>query len=864
VYFTVLLSLKYTMVERATTKDDASEHAPKRPRIDNEEDDLGEDGEEEEMDHEEEGDEDDLDDEDDDDDEMDPSRLDGNTLALMAWEHYRIYLDSLTPTGCDHDGDDSCDHNHDVDNQGDLDALHAIVQLVAHFRPPTDTLAVPPLEYDKDGQQPHLTIIESWKEPVDALPALMSVVATILGETAMGACVQLRETSRLTHASVCFSDMQRCFHLAWHHFPYHAETWSLAANWGRMTHSLSVSQIATWYQYAAHQAHALRASALRAIEQLEQARARAALQKDSSLNNEEEQEDDDASDKEGDTRELLLEWIEAVVLHQMCGVEWEGDDDDDDSMSDDDENKEVAHDKECDDVKHRTKSDQTVVVAPTNGTCNSPVERDTSDAQRVDDNTSDGSGWTVPAVESTTRFMAALQWSIAQRHDLALQQLTYFDPPLTHRLHPHVWQRTSSHSSNSNSDAFPSRIDGIPSEPVVFRGDSTKGVLPSDVYQRVCDLFAPQAEYWSQTDYIHRGYYSFFQDRHGHRPSHLIDDVIQTFLLPRVCHYMDGTTSQNNNNDTTLVSDSIVGYEWWVHTRPIASNLGHNLHFDTDESMLFRERKVTYPLVSSVLYLTGGDSGAGETIVLDQTAESTENATVGWKCTPRNNAFLCFPGQLLHGVLPCPGTPSDSSDIVDTTLLDKESLPNPEDVWKLPTKEPASSSKDHRLTLMVGFWTRRVPDQMTDCKLYGPCGPLPPLEDTQHSWVQSIHQGYDSELLPQQTSPVTTTVESMEPVPSVSPVWETLPPVPTSKKDAEGPRLRVPKALDHRYFVHNAPHCFRESLFEGDEFDELNESTLLLHHNEKETSNPEKQACVLHPSLNTTGPEATSCGCCPK
>ena len=56
--------------------------------------------------------------------------------------------------------------------------------------------------------------------------------------------------------------------------------------------------------------------------------------------------------------------------------------------------------------------------------------------------------------------------------------------------------------------------------------------------------------------------------------------------------------------------DPIVGFEWWVrvHTRSIQANLGHQLHFDTDEAFLAQEKEVTHPAVSSVLYLTGNNS----------------------------------------------------------------------------------------------------------------------------------------------------------------------------------------------------------------------------------------------------------------
>ena len=115
----------------------------------------------------------------------------------------------------------------------------------------------------------------------------------------------------------------------------------------------------------------------------------------------------------------------------------------------------------------------------------------------------------------------------------------------------------------------------------------------------------------------------------------------------------------NSDEDETDsgASTTICGFEWWAHTRPIQANLGHNLHFDTDESMLDTEEKVTHPILSSILYLTGGSEhvSSGATIILDETPDST---TVGNTCylgIPKDNTFLVFPGNRLHGVLPCRG-----------------------------------------------------------------------------------------------------------------------------------------------------------------------------------------------------------------
>jgi hypothetical protein len=299
-------------------------------------------------------------------------------------------------------------------------------------------------------------------------------------------------------------------------------------------------------------------------------------------------------------------------------------------------------------------------------------------------------------------------------------------------------------------------------------------------------------------------------------PRNLIEEVVCRHLLPLVLQQQQAT-----NDEQQQPAAPIVGYEWWVHTRPVAANLGHNLHFDTDEAWLAQEQQLAHPVVSSVLYLTGGGAGGGATVVLDQTPESTVNASTAWLARPVDNAYLTFPGNLLHGVLPCRGNnhhSSDDDDVDDdsdqhtgltaaTNDEDDESLLDA--TWKLWNVSCASEQKSapvHRLTFMVGFWTRRVSDRMMKQKVYGPCGPLPSKKEA--TWVQAIYQGY-SEETNQETLAVRRDVPSVA-LPRVTPAWEKL----LIASPTAAPPLSIPRALDHRYFVAHAPTCFRESLFE--------------------------------------------------
>jgi len=236
----------------------------------------------------------------------------------------------------------------------------------------------------------------------------------------------------------------------------------------------------------------------------------------------------------------------------------------------------------------------------------------------------------------------------------------------------------------------------------------------------------------------------------------------------------------------------------------LGANLGHQVHFDTDESLLGRENKVTHPIVSSVLYITGAGRGckAGSTIVFDQTPESKDVAPQAWISHPKNNAFMTFPGELLHGVLPCAGT-TGKKEANNGSSESKEEIP-------------------HRLTFMVGFWTRNVPEAMGERTLYSACGPLPPATP-EHSWVIESQRGYDNAM--QQKSKSDGNASKIEHrsnmafdlLPSASPAWEHFDCEVKTESSNPGATLTIPKGLDHRFFVWNAPNCFSESLIEKED-----------------------------------------------
>lgn len=363
-------------------------------------------------------------------------------------------------------------------------------------------------------------------------------------------------------------------------------------------------------------------------------------------------------------------------------------------------------------------------------------------------------------IEVTSSFMAAMLLSCSGKHNDALIQLRKFR--FSHRLHPNIWKMAI---GGQDCDDKKKTITNttVMFEPRMYHGKD--GVLPQEHYQSLCALFAPEASYWDQSDYNNRGYYSYYFDIEK-KTRNVVEDAIVNHLLP-----MAKRTLEEYNKSS---APKIVGAEWWVHTRPHSANLGHPLHFDTDEWLLNSNQEVSHPIVSSVLYLTGGGAGrAGSTIVFDQAPHAEENATQVWLSEPKNNHFMNFPGNLLHGVLPC--VAGSTSDI---------------DVDK------------NRLTLMVGFWTRDVTKGMKNRKLYGPCGPLPPATN-EHSWVIEAQR---------KVTQVPCCKVGATTLKVASPAWEKI----DYPNDVKVPALEVPTSLDHQYFVSDAPHCFTTRMFSKD------------------------------------------------
>ena len=445
-----------------------------------------------------------------------------------------------------------------------------------------------------------------------------------------------------------------------------------------------------------------------------------------------------------------------------------------------------------------------------------------------DDDEEEEDFWTASTVESKARYLAALMRSAMGYHEMAAQHLQPFWPNLTHRLHPNVWTTSNTNVSTTttttNSSTSRETITqqqqqqqqqqavmattvtalsncSVQWEPTVVSG--RPGVLPVELHRRLCQLFAsPDSTYWKEISRQHQqqgkqngGHFSFFvplqQTPQQSMTSNVVEHAICQYVLPLVQQKLHVATQHSKT-----MQPIICGFDWWVD---YPSLTGQRLDFH--KVLLPAEQTVAIPIVSSVLFLQGNGMAA---VVLDQTPDdSSELATVAWKCPAVENTLFMFAGNLLHGIIPqCKAKDTNTSNIS-----------------KKPTIQDLFQKRDPSLacaTLHVGFWTRSITGQ----EVYSPCGPLPLATDDTNIWVKQISQRYPvSSNLEQQNPPSSPTTESAvicETVPRIAPAWQEIE-APSKRRK---PPLEVPRNIDQRFFLNFEPGCFQDFLFDEDE-DEL-------------------------------------------
>ncbi|GBG28255.1 Hypothetical Protein FCC1311_044782 [Hondaea fermentalgiana] len=345
------------------------------------------------------------------------------------------------------------------------------------------------------------------------------------------------------------------------------------------------------------------------------------------------------------------------------------------------------------------------------------------------------------------------QWG---RYDAAVPYLQKY--PVKWRIGPAVWKCVG-----KSSEADPgASLEVDQTCPVRL----VKGALNDELLAALQHAFRPSSTFWDGTNYCDGAYFSFWYEI-DRKPSNLVEQAIQELL-------------------SHLGRDDIVGAEWWVHSRPSGRNLGHQLHFDTEENSLGGENEtILHPAVSSVVYLTGAATGAGPTVVFDQRVQDVTPGKRAFVSNPVDGSFLTFPGDRLHGVLPGrPPKPGKRTRQAETKLRD-------------PTSEP------HRLTLLVGFWTREV-QKIGKRRRLGPCAPFP-RASRGVDWPSEI------DTIPlSDESKASTSGSSIVPLPvhrvPEGQAWEAVPPGPHPPQYET-----LPDGLDQHFFV--ADHAeFRRRL----------------------------------------------------
>ena len=374
------------------------------------------------------------------------------------------------------------------------------------------------------------------------------------------------------------------------------------------------------------------------------------------------------------------------------------------------------------------------------------------------------------------------------------------------RVAPTVWRTVSEPIAPPRALLSPSEARDYD---LVRRFDSA---LPKPLLRALQRAFSPASQFWVETDYKERGYFSFWHDLSGgDEPSNLVE-VLARHLLP-----------------ITGCADRIVGAEWWVHTRSERRSIGHQMHFDTEECTLAQGR-VLHPLVSTVVYLSGmpapdANGSLGSTAAARGSADPTvvfdmrvadQTATTASVSHPAQGSVLFFPGDRLHCVCPA-GVSSATRKRSRTELSNGGSGSGSGSGGSGLT---ASENLPQRLTLMIGFWAEDVASEGKRRPL-GACGPLPRATRA-CTWPSSLAI---PEALRAAEMPSAQSIAVPRAVPSVVGPWESVREEEGGEEEEVGGeedqgqaadaawegRLELPEARNHRFFVSGLEE-FRQQL----------------------------------------------------
>jgi len=477
-------------------------------------------------------------------------------------------------------------------------------------------------------------------------PLFISAVSFLLAEKAVNAFMENPFNDKgmeqvEEHCGTCLA-----------YFCSNAAAWVLGANFARVSKKLNAAQIAAWYEHAADTADACRTAGI-------------ALMESTNI---------DASTKE---------WVEVLLLNHAAGVE---------SFEKMAEAASVA----SNDVPEaaRTSSGDVSKGSSKSSSSSGKGHRKTDTSLSL---TTGDDPWSCSSVEATARFMGAMLPSIAGDHATALVSLRRF--PITHRLSSAMWTgenetaeqiATNSDGSKCSSESLSTMLANQ-TEPSSYKREG--GLLPSTLYQSLCQVFGADAPYWKESDSANREYFSFWGDlpKEGEPPRNLVEDAVVNYLLPLVRRQLSADQATQ-----------ICGYEWWVVSNPSDDDFGTKLHFEHDNALKDLYQKNIKPFLSSVLYLSGHTPTSGASIVLDQTRESTEDAEYGYRNSPTENSLLVFSGDLLSGTLPdnSKPLPDQVGPALETKQDDTPRAPDKEQPPPaiLVPKAPPTTTLHHKLT----------------------------------------------------------------------------------------------------------------------------------------------------------------------
>jgi len=467
------------------------------------------------------------------------------TILQQAWNHYRNFIDGdddqrlisneedeeECPSGegsLEHpseEGGDAEDEEGGGGGGGDVDELLELIEILSSDATMKE---VSPLTIDpSSGDSEQSKLLDSIET---LLPILLSMsylhmANDAISETMFDPNEQADDTNNdEDEQTTDNTSPEYHFGKSLHYWPTNPAAHSLFANYHRMNSLASAEDICEKYINAAEYARCWRVLALNYLQ--------------SNATEEEEEEEEEESNEEDGMSLNPKEWVELLILNGALDVDYIGGDSNDE-------------------------------------------EEDEENVTNSEANTEDYSS---SEVEATASFMSAFLLSTLSKHKDALPHLKKFR--LSHRIHPNVWKEAQNSSqSTEGNEKSADEPSTVLFAPRMYDGTAVTsssngngklgeaGVIPPELYQRLCKILAPNAPYWNESDYDNRGYYSYFIDLDAKtndatpsvrdRPTNVIEDVIVNHLLPLA------ERSMQENVETGATSTRIVGAEWWAHTRSL-------------------------------------------------------------------------------------------------------------------------------------------------------------------------------------------------------------------------------------------------------------------------------------------------------